>query len=309
MVISVVGAKDVGKSHYIGVLIQELLKEEALCDSKGIIESLGGRISPFGDTDSFFKTTYSEFLYENRQTLAITRSAIPKKAIDRYQPLIYKVVNHSRLIKPFDLTIFDVAGEDLTDMTKIRMAAKNISNSDGIILLLDPLRMKEVQKKISDEERRGSMSNESVLTPNHLIELISKLIREERLLTYKKVIPIPIAITLSKIDKIISIIDSDGILSESPHRDCSKFCLSDYSNVNNDVRGLLYNWNNQFVDAIEGKNSAVKGFASYSYFAVSALGLNNSPDENGRIAEPRPHRIEDPLLWFMANSKLIKTCK
>ena len=47
-------------------------------------------------------------------------------------------------------------------------------------------------------------------------------------------------------------------------------------------------------------------YTTYSYFTVSALGLNNNPTENGKIQRPRPHRIEDPLLWLLYKNGVIK---
>ena len=50
-------------------------------------------------------------------------------------------------------------------------------------------------------------------------------------------------------------------------------------------------------------------YTNHAYFAVSALGMDNNPKENRKIDRPRPHRIEDPLLWILKENGVIKSSK
>jgi formylglycine-generating enzyme required for sulfatase activity len=70
--------------------------------------------------------------------------------------------------------------------------------------------------------------------------------------------------------------------------------LSDCNNVNNEIQSLLKNWG---ADAFITELNV--NYSHYAYFAVSALGLHNNPKADRTIDRPRPHRIEDPLLWIM----------
>ena len=50
-------------------------------------------------------------------------------------------------------------------------------------------------------------------------------------------------------------------------------------------------------------------YENFSFFGASALGWNNSPDENGVFLTPKPHRVEDPFLWILKENKMIKEIK
>lgn len=50
-------------------------------------------------------------------------------------------------------------------------------------------------------------------------------------------------------------------------------------------------------------------YSNYSYFGVSSLGMKNSPDKNGVFSTPRPHRVEDPVLWILKENKIIPAMK
>ena len=94
------------------------------------------------------------------------------------------------------------------------------------------------------------------------------------------------------------------MLDTSPH--CSEKCfdMSDWHNVDSEIRSLLTEWGAEsFVSQVD------VNYTDYSYFAVSALGLNNNPKEDRRIERPRPHRIEDPLLWILKENGVIKPSK
>ena len=71
--------------------------------------------------------------------------------------------------------------------------------------------------------------------------------------------------------------------------------------MNSEIQALLHEWNaTAFMSQLE------TNYSNYSYFAVSALGLNNNPSLDGKIERPRPHRIEDPVLWILKENGVIK---
>ena len=80
--------------------------------------------------------------------------------------------------------------------------------------------------------------------------------------------------------------------------------MSDWHNVDNEIRSLLVEW------GVESFMSQVDlNYMNHAYFAVSSLGMDNNPKENRKIDRPRPHRIEDPLLWILKENGVIKSSK
>ena len=74
--------------------------------------------------------------------------------------------------------------------------------------------------------------------------------------------------------------------------------------MDSEIKSLLTEWGAEsFMSQVD------VNYTNYSYFAVSALGMNNNPKEDGHIDRPRPHRIEDPLLWILKENGVIKSSK
>lgn len=110
----------------------------------------------------------------------------------------------------------------------------------------------------------------------------------------------------SKFDAVVPIIPQGcTILEPSPHCAEKAFVLSDWHNVNSEIQGLLKTWGaaDSFMSQLD------VNYQKFSYFAISALGLNNAPRKDRGIERPRPHRIEDPLLWILKENGVIKEKK
>ena len=92
-----------------------------------------------------------------------------------------------------------------------------------------------------------------------------------------------------------------AVLDNSPHCAQKAFVMSDWHNVNTEVQGLLKTWGaDSFLSQL------AVNYVDYSCFVASSLGLNNNPTRDMRINRPRPHRIEDALLWILMKKKVIK---
>ena len=110
---------------------------------------------------------------------------------------------------------------------------------------------------------------------------------------------------LAAANAIASLIpEGSTILETSPHCSEKVFDLADGHNVDNEIKSLLTEWGAEsFMSQVD------VNYIKYAYFAVSALGMNNNPKEDSRIDRPRPHRIEDPLLWLLMENGVIKPSK
>ena len=74
--------------------------------------------------------------------------------------------------------------------------------------------------------------------------------------------------------------------------------------VDAEMRSLLASWGMQSF-----LMQAQANYRNYSFFAVSSLGLHNAPDSAGHVHRPLPHRVEDPLLWIMAENGLMRCAR
>ena len=131
---------------------------------------------------------------------------------------------------------------------------------------------------------------------------VSNLIRNDKKMSDTQKIDIQVAAVFSKFDAIETIVPQDcTVHNPSPHCSEKRFDLSDWHNVNSEIVALLHEWNAEaFISQLE------TNYRTFSYFAASALGLNNNPTTDGHIERPRPHRIEDPVLWILKENGVIK---
>lgn len=304
MIISVVGSRDTGKSHFVGVIINELIER--------ISVKFGGAMEGFDDTMTRYKAGAYQKLYLDLQKLDLTKSSVQDVNNGAYRPLIFtlKLKHKSFLreqIESFTLVFFDTAGEDLNDEDTMSTVNKYICKSAGIIFLLDPMQIPAVRNQLDENivSRASSVDWKQATRSDDIMSRVSKLIRNDRHMKAEKKIDIPVAAVFSKFDAIASLIpEGSSILETSPHCAEKVFDMSDWHNVDNEIKSLLIEWGAEsFMSQVD------VNYSNYSYFAVSALGLDNNPKEDRRIDRPRPHRIEDPLLWILKENGVIKPSK
>lgn len=304
MIISVVGSRDTGKSHFVGVIINELIER--------ISVRFGGAMEGFDDTMARYKAGAYQRLYLDMQKLDLTKSSVQDVNNGAYRPLIFTLkLRHKNLFKEqiesFTLVFFDTAGEDLNDEDTMSTVNKYICKSAGIIFLLDPMQIPSVRNLLDENtvSRASSVDWKQAARSDDIMARVSKLIRNDRHMKAEQKIDIPVAAVFSKFDAIASLIpEGSTILETSPHCSGKVFDMSDWHNVDNEIKSLLVEWGAEsFMSQLD------LNYTNYSYFAVSALGMDNNPKEDRRIDRPRPHRIEDPLLWVLKENGVIKPSK
>ena len=304
MIISVVGSRDTGKSHFVGVIINELIER--------ISVKFGGAMEGFDDTMQSYKAGAYQKLYMDMQKLDLTQSSVQNVNNGAYRPLIFTLkLKHKGLFKDkidsYTLVFFDTAGEDLNDEDTMSTVNKYICKSAGIIFLLDPMQFPTVRNQLDENtvSRASSVDWKQATRSDDIMARVSKLIRNDRRMKSEQKIDIPVAAVFSKFDAIASLIpEGSTVLENSPHCDEGRFDMADWHNVDSEIRSLLTEWGAEsFISQVD------LNYTNYSYFAVSALGLGNNPKENRSIERPRPHRIEDPLLWILKENGVIKASK
>lgn len=303
MIISIVGSRESGKSHFVGVIIKELIDR--------ISVDFGGCMEGFGDSMDRYEQSFKRKLYTDYQKLDLTTSSLKDVDNGAYRPLIYKLsFPHKNwygknTINSFTFVFFDTAGEDLKDESTMSTVNKYICKSSGIIFLLDPIQIPAVRNLLDADTiaRASSVDWTKVTRSDDIMARVSRLIRNNNNLPSTQKIDIPVAAVFSKFDVIYSIIPKGcTVLETSPHCRKKSFFLPDWHNVNLEVQALLKTWgSDSFMSQLD------VNYMNYSYFVVSALGLNNNPRKDNRINMPSPHRIEDPLLWLLMKKGVIKT--
>lgn len=301
MIISIVGSRDTGKSHFVGVIIKELIER--------ISVKFNGAMEGFDDTMQRYKSGFEQKLYVDLQKLDLTKSSEQDVNNGAYRPLIFTLkLKHKSFFKEtidsFTLVFFDTAGEDLNDQDTMSTVNKYICKSAGIIFLLDPMQIPAVRNQLDDKVVSVSSSVDwrQATASDDIMTRVSNLIRNDKKLKPNKKIDIPIAAVFSKFDAIESIVPEGSIILEtSPHCSEKQFNLADWHNVNSEIQALLKTWGaDSFISQLD------VNYTNYSYFTASALGLHNIPREDRGIERPRPHRIEDALLWILKENGVIK---
>ena len=304
MIISVVGSRETGKSHFVGVIINELIER--------ISVKYGGAMEGFDDTMSRYKAGAYQKLYMDMQKLDLTKSSVQDVNNGAYRPLIFTLkLKHKALFKEkidsFTLVFFDTAGEDLNDEDTMSTVNKYICKSAGIIFLLDPMQIPAVRNQLDENtvSRASWVGWKQATRSDDIMSRVSKLIRNDKKMKSEAKINIPVAAVFSKFDVIAPLIpEGSTVLETSPHCNEKVFDMSDWHNVDSEIRSLLVEWGAEsFISQVD------LNYTNYSYFAVSALGMDNNPKEDRRIDRPRPHRIEDPLLWILKENGVIKPSK
>jgi hypothetical protein len=293
LIISVIGAKNAGKSCYLPVLI-ETLRRSVGPDLNFTIQTLND------DTAGRYNRDYRERLMVQKKMLEATRSGLSNA--DVRLPLLFRLSFHDErpggqrtVTNLVTLAFFDTAGEDMNSQDTMAHVNKYIYRSDGIILLLDPLQLNSVRDRLKSDPKI-SLPDRDIETSD-IITRLDHLIHAGQNLSAKEQIKIPLAVTLSKFDAVGSLVDSQlNVARNSGH--VVGFDAADFDAVDAEVQSLVDDWDGQYL--LEQVKS---GFSRYGFFAMTALG--GAPDNN-EIASIRPKRVADAFLWILHVHKLIR---
>lgn len=302
-IITVVGPRGAGKSHFVGIVVHELLER--------IAPSFDGFLEASVDTKKRYQQRFEDRLYRKSQKLEMSQEVSDNKyAPAKCMPLTFTLAIRKRkgfreTFKRCTIVFVDIEGESLKDRGGRDSLSKYIGKSSGLIFLLDAVRLPATAPRLDADAVKcaGGMCRSA--RPEEILDQVSDLIRKSRGLKKSDKIDIPTAVVLSKFDVVRHMVPGGlAVLDDSPHCRESAFVLLDWHNVNLDVQGLLSTWGaGTFLSRLAMK------YKDYSCFAVSALGMHNNPASDGKISCPVPHRIEDPLLWILMKLKMINVRK
>lgn len=298
-VIAVIGATNVGKSHFIAILIEQLLRTSALAD-------VGCEpLFPEAETESEYIAKYADPLLNRKEELLNTPGSL--QSVGRpglARPLIFHV-NRKRGNSPrstgVDLVFFDAAGEDLTNQNTMELYDPYIASASGIIFLIDPLQIETIRAQVHPSKLLNVKVNMSEIDhPASIIGRVRACFRQQQGPTSK--IKVPTAFVLSKSDMLSPSASTTPLLSRyspifkaSVHR--GGYDVEDGIQVSNEVATLLKETGAGIIV------STASIFEPHAFFAVSATG--GPPDSTHHFSSIAPLRVLDPLFWLLAQLKVI----
>lgn len=279
-----IGTKAAGKSNFIAVALHEL--------EHRVGPRFNGSLMLLDDaTRSRVDKELMPRLYGERLVLVASQSAQVAGA-DVREPLVARLSigggeSNSNLV------FFDSAGEDLQSLDVLEREARYITQSHGLILLLDPLQIPAVRDELS-----GSVElPEEVVDAYTMLGRVTGLIREARGIPANKPVDVPLALTVSKFDALRPLLSEGHPVFSLPAHD-GRFDSQVAGSVSAAVRSDLAGWIGERLDSFVKQE-----FETAAYFGVSALG--ESPVDGRLPNGVAPHRVEDPILWMLDSWKAL----
>ncbi len=300
--IAIIGEKGVGKSHFIAALIQQLIFGPAASRAGFSVHSVD--TFDYGEGEKRPSHNLWEKLYgpsvmsgvhgpASREKLGQTDSVLTNKQLRI--PLIYRLDfdrpsalsaltgHESTSRRSLILALFDTPGEDLENY-KIRTERYGfLTRLDGLIFLIDPLRLPGVWERLplAARERNEIGSSQGHLLFSDLLNMDARMGR--RLST------MPFAVALTKTDELRSVAYRGARFLRRSHHP-SGFDVDDQRRTSAEIREMLTRW---------GQQNLVRGLTHFkrcSFFGISSLG---TAPEDERITHYNPLRVADPLLWLL----------
>ena len=291
--ISVIGPKASGKSHYISVLIQSALKSR-------FPREFGASARFLSDlTKDTYNSVLHDPVYFMHRTIPPTRA---KANNDDLIPLIYNLSISGETIT---FVFFDTAGEDLKRQDTIMAYNRYIGLSDGLVFLVDPLQFPRVNERLQYPNKPPKVGNQVT----DVYESVINSIRTIGQIKSSKKIDSPIAIAFTKADLLLRDPypgeDRDVLLGKDSsvlvERRKGGYDQENFDQVSNEVENYI-----DYVTEGHMNTLTKNNFKRYKYFAMSALG---SDPKNGVIDNLSPMRIEDPVIWLLYEFGIIKKLK
>lgn len=292
--IGLMGAKSTGKTVYLTVLYQELMTTTR--------RRFNATIHQVDDTKKLTEVKkQAEQLFEQNMLPLATRAVGANLQGQRPMVLEWRHERPGLLgrtsIQSSVLSFYDSAGEDMQSRDVAR-SQQYLAASDGLIVMVDPFHFKENRAQAA--ARPGSILIGADNDPLTFFAVLTDFLREKEGLKKNKKIQTPLAITLTKIDAFY-----DQIRGDDPIRKASSvhpyFYLAENRDISQHLEVLVDSWGGDDV-----LDHLRLNYANVMWFGVSSLGAEpkyGTIDTDSRGV--RPHRVAEPLLWLMAEQKII----
>lgn len=273
--LALIGTKSSGKTHYIAVTLTEL--------ERRIAPAFAGSFTTLDDhTRNRIDSELYPRLFQSGQVLDATAGMAGNAQVRR--PLVSRVTLGGRAS---NLVFFDAAGEDLGRVDLMQVEGRYITESDGLVLMLDPLQVPRLRDLLGGRFELPAMTVDAYTQLGTLVGLL----REARAIPARKKIDVPIAVAISKLDTLRDVLgESHPIFATQTH--AGRYDRERSHDLSQAMRAEAVEWLGPRLDALLREE-----FETYAFFGVSALGEN---PRNGVLGNGvAPFRVEDPLLWLL----------
>lgn len=279
--LALIGTKASGKSHFIAVALHEL--------DQRVGPRFGGSLMLLDDyTRDRVDNVLLPQLYGNRAVLQATQSARVDTTVA--QPLVSRLSlaaggkrTHSNLV------FFDAAGEDLQSLDVMEREARYVTQSHGLVLLLDPLQLPAVRDELGDSIELPELSADA----HTMLGRVVGLLRDARGIPNGSKIDVPLALAISKVDALRPLLGESHPIWTLPTHD-GRFDADVAATISESMRAEVVGWVGEGFDRVVQDE-----FATSAYFGISALGEN---PVGGRLRNGvAPLRVEDPILWMLSS--------
>jgi len=290
----IVGVSNSGKTNYITVMLHELGKASSLRLALG---------SQNKETRDHQNENYKR-IYEDHTRPESTAAGENMPQIWYIKNLLKKRGGN---VPTYTFTIFDGAGEDYeNNLDTSSTVCRYINTSKAIIITLDPLILSNIRKGgvVDENIMRNSLAGSEGETKNaaDVVNSLASYIKQARGIKETKILPIPVAVVLTKFDTIISHKSfASNALIKSPSLNVTdgKVNLGEIKQVDEEIRNWLYEiGEGSFIESL------TSNFKEFAFFGVSSYG--EPPLDAVTLSDHiRPHRVLDPVLWLFKKSKFI----
>ena len=295
---AVAGARGAGKSVYIAVAMQSLIRyaQARACTVSAYTQG----------TLDIYNREYYRPLFDENVTMKGTPPIDTRGAYQR-DPLIWDMSGGS--LGRLFLVIRDAAGEDLQDIVGRSKAYSFFGRADLLVFLFDPMRLNSIRQVLSgvipdvDQKRLGVPADKVLANVLNQVERSS----------------VPLALTISKFDSLQQLPQADNPLatplanpgaqfnrddtmarSAMPPRDAVKTLDRDSELLDAELRTLYQELGQNNVVLLAEQAHQSHKIGELRHFAVSALGETPVHNQQLTLRGVSPFRVLDPILWGMA---------
>lgn len=283
-----VGARQSGKTTYLSGLVGHL--------ETTLLPAVGGHLRPI-DAESEAKLTAHRNMIRAGELFPSTLSAAQNEELLR--PMIASI-GRAPGGRNRAISLFDVAGEDMSRPETVRPYAPALAHADLIVILIDPLQLPGVRDWL-----HGVIPLPEQGAPP--LTVVGNVVNEIRLLRGIPTGPLPnrAAVVFAKFDGIQAVakepqsplsrlIGPGNALWRDPYVvQPGLYQEPDGRRVHDEVRALLLAMNERaLVDEVE------QSFQEFRYFALSALG-HGPKGRQLTDAGASPQRVGDPIRWLL----------
>jgi hypothetical protein len=287
LVIGLIGAKFSGKSHYIASLVKRLEGQ--------VGGDLQAALLPVTDkTHDRYQREFHEPLFGKHVELPTT--------VGQPEPLIYDLTLDGKLWgekrhRAVTLALYDTAGENFDKADMVRQMVQYLRVASGIIFLVDPLQVPEVREALPPSIPLPDV--DQMADPNVIVSRVLQELENGRVVAASGPLATPVAVVLTKCDVLrdAGLIDANRLWS-TDKRHVGYFDTE----AHDDIVGMMGEYVQRWSPA--AYHTVTQRFSRHAFFGVSATGCA-SDQTTRRYKYISPWRVEEPLLWLLAELGVI----